>query len=84
MENMSMKAVAPKQMRVGEMIETIERQQIELIKMVDEIKVRFTDSPNMQGSNPEVMPTGYLNRLDAISVHNIEVLTTLEKILEVL
>lgn len=76
--------VVPMQMRVGEMIEIIERQQVDLANMVDEIKIRLTDSPNTQGSNPEIMPTGYLNRLDAIREHNIEVLTTLERILEVL
>lgn len=76
--------VVPMQMRVGEMIETIERQQVDLANMVDEIKIRLTDFPNTQGSNPEIMPTGYLNRLDAIREHNIEVLTTLERILEVL
>jgi len=77
-------AVAPMQMRVGEMIEVIERQQADLYGMTSEIKARLSDSPELQDNESKPKPTGYLNRLDAITDCNMKVLTILEKIMEVL
>lgn len=54
MENSGMKmAPEPMQSSVGEMIETIERQQADLYGMANEIKNRLTDSPEMKESEPK-------------------------------
>lgn len=83
MENLKM-AQAPMKLHIGEMIDTIEKQQADLYGMTSEIKARLAYSPEKEASVSKPQPMDYLNRLAVITDCNREVLTTLEKILEVL
>ena len=78
--------MSPRQIRLGETIDVIEKQQNDLEGMTDEIRVRLFESQNLESGNKCVAstPDGYLNRLDVITERNNEILSTLTKILEAL
>jgi hypothetical protein len=83
-DNYAPKTMAvPKQTSVGEKIENIEKQQVEILAMANEIKGKLIGIPKDENSsNP--CGSDYISRLEEIVERNEEVRNVLRKILVIL
>lgn len=70
------------QMKIGEMINTIELQQCELNAITNEIEYRFSEEPKVQQDRKTDDPKGYEGRLIDIIEHNRILIRGLSNILD--